>query len=405
MLVLLVCLVQAAHARDLATNQINDAQHSIDIDKLSDKLVNKLVGSSATLARAPQRLTPLPGQFHMMKPSSMSQAYGTGKTKLRLAPKMRATRVSAQLPAAQEQKMTPSSLAPSRSSIAAVVKMGKLIKLFFARSIVALCASLSAVASNATTKGMPAALSFCHGSKDASAAGLTGLSRASALPLLPLWWFEDLVKMGTFKMGFPGVLSVGVFLSPIDVMQRILKDKGIGKLPLLPYSAMMVNGALWSAYGLLKNSPPIWAPNVVGFICGLLYTSIFVANTPSDADWLPGKVTDHFLGAGALISAALAIFLLAPKALATNVLGIAAQIICVIMFGGPLVAVGTILKEKSTRSLPLGFTLLTFANCGSWLYYGLLYLNDPYIYIPNFLGFALAIGQLALFARFGVQTS
>ena len=39
-----------------------------------------------------------------------------------------------------------------------------------------------------------------------------------------------------------------------------------------------------------------------------------------------------------------------------------------------------------------------------WLGYGWLVIHDPFIYVPNAMGLASAIGQLALFAKYGIQT-
>jgi len=52
-------------------------------------------------------------------------------------------------------------------------------------------------------------------------------------------------------------------------------------------------------------------------------------------------------------------------------------------------------------SLPLGFTAFSLANTSSWLAYGLLVLDDPYIWAPNVLGLGSAATQLLLILRFG----
>eukprot|EP00746_Dinoflagellata_sp_MGD_P044159 gnl/MRDRNA2_/MRDRNA2_207795_c0_seq1.p1 gnl/MRDRNA2_/MRDRNA2_207795_c0~~gnl/MRDRNA2_/MRDRNA2_207795_c0_seq1.p1 ORF type:complete len:299 (+),score=52.71 gnl/MRDRNA2_/MRDRNA2_207795_c0_seq1:79-897(+) len=244
-----------------------------------------------------------------------------------------------------------------------------------------------------------------HHASNTTATGVSSMLSITDVvtPFSALWWFEEVINMGFFKMGVPGILAVLVFLSPIDAMTRILKEGDVGKLPLMPYSAMMLNGALWTTYGLLKNAPGVWAPNSIGFVCGVIFTTIYMKHCPTDANWLPGKALDHFKVIAVLITVALAAAALAQLDVAINIIGLMGQAICVIMFAGPLAAVKTIIAEKSTKSLPLAFTLLSFCNCFSWLIYGWFFMHDMYIYVPNGLGFALSIGQLGLFATYGVQ--
>ena len=91
--------------------------------------------------------------------------------------------------------------------------------------------------------------------------------------------------MGAIKVGLPGLAAQVFFFSPIPVFQKIAADKDTGTLPLLPYSAMAVNGILWTTYGVLQDASAIWAPNVPAAIMGLIYTGIFYKNCPADADW------------------------------------------------------------------------------------------------------------------------
>lgn len=239
--------------------------------------------------------------------------------------------------------------------------------------------------------------------RDALSIGGGLASQTLALSPDTLWWFEKIVNVGSVKMGLPGLAAIGVFLAPIDVMTRILKEADIGKLPLLPYSAMATNGAIWTCYGILLNSPPIWAPNVVGLVCGSIYSAIYVKNCPSGADWLPGTTAHHAMGTAAIVATVVATASFAPHDMACNIIGLMGNTSAVILFAGPLTAVKSIIAEKSTKSLPFAFTLLAFTNCTLWTYYGWFHLNDPYIYFPNALGFGLSVMQLALFARFGIH--
>jgi solute carrier family 50 protein (sugar transporter) len=86
---------------------------------------------------------------------------------------------------------------------------------------------------------------------------------------------------------------------------------------------------------------------------------------------------------------------------AINTLGYVGVGMVIVMFGGPLATIKTVLKEKSTASLPFGFTIASFVNCVAWTGYGAMVIHDPFIWVPNALGLASSIAQLGLFAKFG----
>ena len=75
--------------------------------------------------------------------------------------------------------------------------------------------------------------------------------------------------------------------------------------------------------------------------------------------------------------------------------------VCVAMFGGPLAAIGAVLRDRSASAIPLGFTAFSTVNTAAWLGYGALVLGDPFIWFPNVLGLASSVVQLGLIAHFG----
>jgi len=129
---------------------------------------------------------------------------------------------------------------------------------------------------------------------------------------------------------------------------------------------------------------------------------VFAKNTKDDADWLPSTKTAHYVGMATLMAGTSAVALTMDTATAVNIVGIGGDVIVVAMFGGPLVAIKTVIEEKSTRSLPFAFTVAAFVNCSLWSTYGFAVLHDPYIWLPNVLGLTSACAQLALFAKYGI---
>jgi len=212
---------------------------------------------------------------------------------------------------------------------------------------------------------------------------------------------EGIVALGPIHIGLPGIISLAMFMSPLaDAVPRILNERAVGKLPLLPYSAMVSAGIVWAAYGWLTNAATVFIVNVISVLLGLLYCRVFCRFCPADADWLPFKRHVHFAGISATVAWCMMVMQLSGD-VASLALGLTGNVLCIIMFGGPLTAVRTIISEQSTRSLPFGFTCIVTANGGIWVIYSLMLLHDPMVLIPNLLGFLLGLLQLSLFVRFG----
>jgi len=200
------------------------------------------------------------------------------------------------------------------------------------------------------------------------------------------WLMESFVDFGTVRMGLPGLASISFSLCPlVEVVPRIWKERSVGKLPLLPYTIMVTNGLLWSTYGLSLDIPAIWCPNLFGMLLGLCYSAVYYCFCPTQADWLPLTRTVHV---AAVISVALfcagAICRL-EKGTSSSLIGVVGNVFQTALFGGPLGAIRTVLKEGSTRSLPFGFTCASVINCSLWLCYGLM-LADPMMYGAYLLG-------------------
>jgi len=166
------------------------------------------------------------------------------------------------------------------------------------------------------------------------------------------WLMQRLVGTNSVSMGLPGVISIGIFLNPMfEVVPRIRRDKDVAKLPLLPYSAMAAQGMVWTYYGVIIGNPAIWTPNLCALVLGLYYCRVHSMHCPADADWLPYKKLHHvwaFLMTGVVC---LGSALLLPTASALTVLGLTGNVMTILMFGGPLAAVRTVLRDRSTRSV------------------------------------------------------
>ena len=73
---------------------------------------------------------------------------------------------------------------------------------------------------------------------------------------------------------------------------------------------------------------------------------------------------------------------------------------------GALLARKVTRPSSSTPSAPSTFpmAIATVVNCSLWLGFGLLVIDDPFVWFPNVLGLGSGIAQLALFAKYGFHT-
>merc|ERR1712124_117432 len=99
-----------------------------------------------------------------------------------------------------------------------------------------------------------------------------------------------------------------------------------------------------------------------------------------------------------LISISSATFL--SKQTALFYLGLIGDLTAIILLSSPLVTMKTVLKEKSSESMPFYTSLAMWLNSCSWAVFGWTIINDPFVYIPNVLGFTAASIQLALIAKY-----
>lgn len=217
-----------------------------------------------------------------------------------------------------------------------------------------------------------------------------------------VWWMERCVSIGSVRFGLPGIASQVLFFAPMAEMRRIIKEGSVGSLPLLPYSSLMINGAIWTAYGVLSQNPALWATYSVAIVLGIVYTWTFLQRCPREADWLPGSRDIHLKLSAIVLGTVAGLMACLNRSDALKVLGLMGVASNILMYLGPLAAIRTIQREKNAKSLPLGFSMAAAGNCSLWVIYG-CYLSDPYIIVPSGTGMVLSVVQLALVAYFGAS--
>ena len=203
--------------------------------------------------------------------------------------------------------------------------------------------------------------------------------------------------------------SLVLFVSPIPTIQKIITERSVGNLPLLPYSSMVTNAFVWMIYGLLKHEMSVWISNGIGLILAISYFIQFAkyyaapsssksSPLPSSSTSLPGGTVKQHVQTSlgiVLISTILASTLHGDNAI--KFIGTMGVIICLCLFGSPLTTIQTVLRTKSSTSIPLPLSIATTLNCLLWLIVGIFKMNFDYnIIIPNAVGLVFGIIQLSL---------
>ncbi|CDP12369.1 unnamed protein product [Coffea canephora] len=71
------------------------------------------------------------------------------------------------------------------------------------------------------------------------------------------------------------ILNIGMYLSPLTVMSRVIKTKSVKYMPFWLSLANFVNGAVWFSYAFLRFDPWLVIPNGLGTVGGLIQLILY----------------------------------------------------------------------------------------------------------------------------------
>ena len=122
----------------------------------------------------------------------------------------------------------------------------------------------------------------------------------------------------------------------------------------------------------------------------------FSKYAPRASETLPGTKQMHIDATMAVVSSIAALAILLPEQTATTIVGDLGVAFVMMLNASPLVAIKTVLEEKSADSIPLSFTLASIACCFFWSIVGMEQLDDWVVYFPNLVGLCFGLVQLGL---------
>ncbi|KAF5930316.1 hypothetical protein HYC85_031189 [Camellia sinensis] len=194
------------------------------------------------------------------------------------------------------------------------------------------------------------------------------------------------------------IVSFFVYLAPLSTFYRIYKKKSTEGFQSTPYAVALFSAMLLLYHGFLKtNGLMIITINTIGCAVEVTYLLVFMIYATREAKIYTTKLLIMFnVGAFGLI--ALCTFLFSKGHQRVTIVGWICAVFSVSVFAAPLsiMMYRLVIKTKSVEYMPFAFSFFLTLCAIIWFLYG-FFIKDYYIEIPNILGFAFGIAQMALY--------
>eukprot|EP01018_Ginkgo_biloba_P027826 Gb_27086 [translate_table: standard] len=201
----------------------------------------------------------------------------------------------------------------------------------------------------------------------------------------------------SFILGVIGnVISILVFTSPMKTMWRIVKKKSTEDFESLPYVCTLLSTSLWTYYGLIKpGGLLISTVNGAGAALEAIYVAVYIIYAPKQRKKRTIRLVllldVAFFGIVFLVT-----FFALHQNMRRSVIGILCVGLTLSMYASPLSVMRTVIVTKSVEFMPFFLSFFLFLNGGIWAAYAVL-TKDPYVGIPNGIGFFLGAAQLIVY--------
>uniref|UniRef100_A0A9J2Q7Y1 Sugar transporter SWEET1 n=1 Tax=Ascaris lumbricoides TaxID=6252 RepID=A0A9J2Q7Y1_ASCLU len=163
-----------------------------------------------------------------------------------------------------------------------------------------------------------------------------------------------------------------------------------------PFHMGFVSGFLWLHYGILKEDRAVFCVNMVSSSLYTFYLLYYCLRTP-----YPMKRRQLRFAAIEIIFLSLIHLYVEysqhAKEIILDHLGYICVAFNVATVAAPLLALGEVIRSKSTENLPLPLCLANLLVTSEWLLYGFL-VEDFFIKFPNAIAVMISIAQIVPFA-------
>jgi len=191
-------------------------------------------------------------------------------------------------------------------------------------------------------------------------------------------------------------LACLMFLSSIDVLRRIVKNKSVGEFSYFPFLVQVCNCALWVAYAWVdyQDGKMLWPLlcNAFGLVMASISMLTFFAYC--DSDQRKGMV--WCLLPIACVVAIDAWVQQDTSGLGVEAIGYACLVINMVMYYGPCAGIGNALRTKSTEYMPLSLGVSTLLCSAPWFLFGVA-IETLNIWLPNACGLVFGSAQVIVY--------
>ena len=150
---------------------------------------------------------------------------------------------------------------------------------------------------------------------------------------------------------------------------KIQKSKSTMSFSQFPFVTMFVNCCIWIMYALLQSDLTVLVPNCTGLFASIY--CLFTYESYSKVDFpIPTYAVSVII---------ITIGLLFAFAQSSTPIGLMGDVLAVMMMGSPLSVMGTVIKSRSTVSMPFATSLSAWGNGLSWSLYGFFIVHDPLV--------------------------
>ncbi|CAA0843251.1 Bidirectional sugar transporter SWEET7 [Striga hermonthica] len=201
------------------------------------------------------------------------------------------------------------------------------------------------------------------------------------------------------------IISLVLFLSPVQTFHTIWKRKSVEQYSPVPYMATLANCGLWALYGMPMVHPHstlVVTINGLGLFIEIVFLSLFFVF--SDLKKRLRVMIVVVAVCVCLAVLALLVLILAPTTqLRSTVVGSIAMAANILMYASPLSVMKLVITTRSVEYMPFLLSLFTLLNAICWTSYALIKF-DLFLMIPNAMGAFFGVAQLILYAVFYKST-
>ncbi|KAL1320901.1 hypothetical protein AAHE18_14G090500 [Arachis hypogaea] len=148
----------------------------------------------------------------------------------------------------------------------------------------------------------------------------------------------NMAELNFFVGVIGNIISILMFLSPMDTFVRIIKKKSTEDFSSIPYICTLLNSSLWTYYGIIKEGEYLVATvNGFGIFLQIIYILLFLLYAPKTIK-IKSAIVAGILDVGVLGAAILTSEIALKGEARTNAVGVMGAGLNILMYASPLAA-------------------------------------------------------------------